>query len=270
MYRTITEPAGVILALALALLAGPASALKLPDGVDLVQIRQDGALRHEQVPRGVPRGYDWALAPRIGAGNRPGEFRAATGWGQVFRADDTKDADAALQLRDLQVLLCAGAQREWQLVQRGTIEGRQFQADYNGDLSRAARLLRQVNGYVTVAIDAGSSFHFWPARGRFDLPPGELCGFVMLVQARLDPAGSASEPGYLVGLGGDYWLDRSAPWDRYRTNRDIAIGRLRVATTDWRWYGMSTATEADLQRLATQGYALSAPLCREAAPAPCR
>lgn len=268
MRRAITERA--IPVLALAVLATSAQALKLPDGVDLVEIRHDGALKHEQVPRGVPRGYDWALAPRIGAGNRPGEFRAATGWGQVFRADDSKDADAAVQLRELQVLLCAGPLKEWQLVQRGTIEGRQFQADYNGDRSRPARLLRQVNGHVTVAIDAGSSFHFWPTSGRFDLPAGELCGFVVLVQARLDPAGSASQPGYLVGLGADYWLDRSAPWDRYRTNRDIAIGRLRLATTEWRWYGLSTADEADLQRLATQGYALSPALCRTSAPAPCR
>lgn len=266
MAHPLRDPAGAAgLALLLVLPPG-AQALQLPADLDLAVVQQDSTLPHEQAPRGVPRGYDWAIGPRLGAGNSPGRFRAATGWGQVFRDDDRRHADAALQLRELQVLLCSGPARQWQLVQRGVIEGRQFRADYSGDQSRPPRLLRQVNGYVTVSIDAGSSFHFWPSQGRFELPEGELCGFVVLVQARLDPAAQDSQPGYLVGLGADYWLDRNARWDHYRTNRDVAIGRLRTVGREWRWYGLSTATDADLQRLRTQGYALSPSLCGGAAP----
>lgn len=249
-----------------ALLAGcgsgaDAGGASLPEEVDLAAIQRDGTLPHERMPRGVPRGFDWARGPRVGAGNTPGAFRAATGWGQAFSSGDA-DGRVMLQLRALQVLVCAGPQRQWQLVQRGPIEGRQFRADFAGNASAAAEHFELQGEVATVAFAAGSAFHFWPAAGRFELPAGPLCGVLVLVQARLDP-NSAPGTGALVGLGADYWLDRGTHWDQYRTNRDIAIGRLRVVTPEWRWVGLSTAGDADLQRLHLQGYDPGA--CRAAA-----
>lgn len=252
----MTRRADVVLALALLLAgcgsgadAGPAA---LPEGLDLAAIQRDGALPHERAPRGVPRGFDWARGPRVGAGNTPGAFRAATGWGQAYSGGDA-DGLVVLQLRDMQVFVCAGTPHRWWLVQRGPIEGRQFRADFAGNTSVAAARFEPRDDATTVAFAAGSAFHFWPAMGRFELPEGPLCGVLVLLQARLDPD-RADGSAVLVGLGADYWRDRHARWDQYRTNRDIAIGRLRLLTPQWRWIGLSTASDDDLERLRTQGY----------------
>lgn len=242
--------------------AGP---LQLPADLDLAQIQQDGRQPHEHPPLGVPRGYDWARGPRVGAGNTPGAFRAATGWGQAFAAEGAAGS-VALQVRAMQVLLCAGPEHAWQLVQRGAVEGRQFRADFAGNAATQAPHFERDAEFATIGFDAGTAFHFWPAQGRFDLPAAPLCGVLVLLQARLDPAAPAGAQA-LIGLGADYWSDRRALWDRYRTNRDIAIGRLRSVTPEWRWYGLSTASDADLERLRTQGYELAADLCRNT---PCR
>ncbi|MBX3606144.1 MAG: hypothetical protein KF788_12750 [Piscinibacter sp.] len=239
-----------------------AGSLSLPSDLDLAQIQQDGRVPHEQAPQGVPRGYDWARGPRVGAGNQPGRFRAATGWGQSFRAEGSRDAaGGTLQVRDLQVLLCVGPERAWQLVQRGPIEGRQFRADFGGDLSRPPPRFEQAGGVASVVFEPGAAFHFWPAQGRFELPAQPLCGVLVLLQARVEADRPGGDAGLLLGLGADYWADRQARWDHFRTNRDIAIGRLRRVTPEWRWYGLSTASDADLQRLSDEGYTLAPALC---------
>jgi hypothetical protein len=58
----------------------------------------------------------------------------------------------------------------------------------------------------------------------------------------------------LIGLGADYWLDEKAQWNHFKTNKDVAVGRLRALTWDWQWYGLSTAPDADLTRLFQEGF----------------
>jgi hypothetical protein len=223
----------------------------------LIEINADSARAHEAVPLGVPRGYDWASRARVGAGNDPGPFTAATGWGQLFWAEGAADG-SLVQVRNFQVLLCHGPQREWRLLQRGDIEGRQFGADFRNNANQPAALFNRQAGVATIAFAPGSSFHFWPRQARASLPDKDLCGVVVLLQARVAaPGDSAAAPApgtYLIGLGADYWADQTAGWDRYKTNKDIAIGRLKLLGPQWEWYGLSTASDADLQRLHQAGY----------------
>jgi hypothetical protein len=70
------------------------------------------------------------------------------------------------------------------------------------------------------------------------------------MEARVDTTSTSSDGGYLLGFGLDYWQSLTAVWNSsYTTNKDAGVGRLKKVTKDWKWFGMSTASDADLQTL---------------------
>ncbi len=227
----------------------------------LLNLNTDLTKRHEGVPVGVPSSYDWYARPRIHAGNSPGGFSALTGWGHVFWRDGANDDGLGVQIRSFITLLCHGHTRKWTLIQRGKIAGAQFKANYAENFATRPLKFENLDGVATVTFKRGTAFHFWPACGRSELPAGPTCGVVALVEARLlVPEASAGKKNkdspYLIGLGADYWKDRSVQWDHYRTNKSVAVGRLRGLAGSWTWYGISTAEDSDLVRLYKLGFGL--------------
>ncbi len=225
----------------------------------LLEINADQTLEHEGTPKGVPKSYDWAKRPRLGAGNHPGNFSAITGWGQVFSIENTAENLGYVQLRNLQTLICHGAARKWVGLQAGDIEGREFRSDFQSNINKPAPLFQREIGVTNISFEAGAAFHFWPLQGRAQLPDKDICGVVVLLQARVENVSNSAKAGqtsggYLLGLGADYWLNKASPWDRYKTNRDVAIGRLKLITSSWSWFGLSTASDNDLRRLFMEGY----------------
>lgn len=209
---------------------------------------------HELRPEGVPNSYDWAQYPRIGAGNSPNGFTAATGWGQAFYSEaSSSDSISVFAIRNFQTLLCVtdGNGMNWSSQQEGPIEGAQFRADFSGNASQAPIVFRITDFQIEVGFNRGSAFHFWPKSGRFDLPSQRICGVLVYYEAK-QISGLANS--ILVGVGGDYWSTKSSVWNNYQTNKDIAIGRLRVLTNQWRWIGMTTASAEALSQLKTQGF----------------
>lgn len=226
----------------------------------LVSTSQDWSQAHQGLPEGVPEEYDWAHKPRLGAGNDPGSFTAFTGWGQVFSVKGGKLPLLSVSIRNMQVLVCHSAQREWVLLQQGKVEGAQFRPDYKGNINVPPAFSRHVAGITSVQFEKGTAYHFWPQQGRVELPPKNLCGILVLLQARTTlPAGQAlsERDGVLLGLGADYWRNKAAPWDNYQSNRDVAIGRLKWLDATWRWFGMSTASIEDLRNLYMSGYTVT-------------
>jgi hypothetical protein len=224
----------------------------------LLELNADWSRPHEGRPMGVPGWFDWALYPRIRAGNRPGKFTAFTGWGQVFWARDTVGNPGPVQIRNFQVFLCHGADRHWVLTQSGGIEGAEFRADFKDNVARAPTSFKVENDISTVTFEAGMTYHFWPSSGRARLPHRPLCGVLVLLEARLLGTaniypGVEQKGGYLIGVGADYWADLTSVWDQYKTNKDVGVGRLKYVGNNWSWYGMSTATDDDLQRLYDSG-----------------
>jgi hypothetical protein len=221
---------------------------------ELTGIAFDGFKPHEIAPLGVPSGYDWAKAPRIGAGNKPNQFTAATGWGQAFYAKGAPaTATSAFIVRNFQTLVCTASTAgiQWSLVQQGSIEGREFRADFAGNASAPARRFVTTGASSEVEFTYGSAFHFWPMAGRFSLPASDVCGFLIYLEAK-QIAGPPQS--VVMGLGADYWTTRTAPWDNYKTNRDIAIGRLKVLNGDWQRIGLTTALGDALKSLKEVGY----------------
>lgn len=221
---------------------------------ELLELNHDFHRRHESSALGVPRSFDWADSPKVEAGNDRGGFTAATGWGHAFWSVGTVGNPGDLQLRNFQTYICHGQKREWIRLQKGRIEGAEFRADYKDNAASKPMKFSRQDGLDAVAFQAGRSFHFWPASGRRELPAGGLCGFVVLLEARAPGmAVGVSSGGYLIGLGADYWVSVTAPWDSYKTNKGVSLGRLKLVSKDWAWFGMSTASDEDLANLHSSG-----------------
>lgn len=216
---------------------------------------------HEGRPAGVPKAYDWHTRPRLKQGNKPGGFRAMTGWGHVFWDDDSGEAAPELSLRNMKVYMCHGELRRWHRVQSGDIYGRQFAADFKDNFSVSAQRHAVTDDVLSVAFERGTAFHFWPAMGRVALPDEPLCGFVVLVQARRtfrDGVGRDSSRGeLLLGMGADYWLDKQSAWDGTGANAGIALGRLKRVSDEWAWHGLSTASDEDVTKLLSEGFTIA-------------
>ncbi len=215
---------------------------------------------HEALAEGVPLGFDWAKTSRLGQGNTvPAGFGALIGWGQVFWQASITSHTQAVEFRAIETYLCSGAAREWSRVQKGSVAGAAFWPDFANNEAVPASVTPLADDQVRVSFPADRAFHFWPRQGRVALSSTQLCGVLVLFQARAVAAdGSAlvsgATPQLLVGAGADYWTTTTADWDNYKTNKDVGIGQLRHLTSAWRWYGLNTAGAADLQRLQQTGF----------------
>lgn len=248
----------------LALCAGaPAVAAEPFVGPTLGQLQQfnaDWQLPHEGKPQGVPASYDWARKGRITSGNRrPPGFSALTGWGQAFWLDRFDGTAPLLQVRQHQTLACLEPDRRWVRLQSGAIAGAAFRPDFANNTAKPPERFTLEGDRAVISFAANEAFHFWPKSGRAELPSDNLCGLLVLLEAKAS-ARNGSEPvasgstGLLIGLGADHWLDRKAGWDNYKTNKDVGVGRLRAVGWSWAWYGLSTATDADLAQLVKAGF----------------
>lgn len=225
----------------------------------LLDINQDMNKLHDARPKGVPTGYDWAKGPRNGAGNNPGLYSATTGWGQIFWVNGAKINSDRIEVRNFKYFICHGSEHNWTLLQQGGIEGKQFRADYVNNSNNTAEFFEEKDGVATIAFDTGSAFHFWPKQGRVTLPSKDVCGVLVLLEARLSPKYGTidnTREAFLIGLGADYWEKLNSKWSNFRTNTDVAIGRLKFVSNGWTWYGMSTASDLELRRLYQNGYEL--------------
>ena len=214
----------------------------------------DWSLLHEAKPYGVPTGYDWAAGPRMGAGNTvPSGFTAFTGWAQIFRTPTSTTVTAPLQMRNFQTLVCYGPNHTWAQIQQGDISGAAFAPDFVGNVNQPATISKS-SDYQNVSFALDSAFHFWPAQGRALLPSTtSICGFVVMMEARINTTDQSLAGDYILGFGIDYWSTLTAAWNQqYTTNKDVGIGRLKKVGLNWAWFGMSTASNADLQSLFNQ------------------
>lgn len=222
----------------------------------LVNFSFDSFLPHEATPEGVPTTYDWATKPRLGAGNNPGGFLVATGWGQVFYAkgNDFKDL-SSVAIRNFQTYVCyeSSGVINWFRQQNEVITGSQFRADYIDNKNEKPISFKTDENYAEIAFKRGTAFHFWPKSGRFELLNQSVCGVLVLLEAK-QTMGAPNT--LLVGLGADYWRTRTAVWDHYKTNKDIAIGRLKMVRPDWQWVGLTTASGDALNALKQSGFSL--------------
>jgi hypothetical protein len=209
---------------------------------------------HEAKPYGVPDSYSWQAQPRIEAGNqRPHGFRAVTAWGQIFRAGGAAPVSHSVSLRNLRmyVVLPSG---KLQLIQTSSsLDGAQFNPDYRGNANTVAKIIRDADEKTTVMTDPFSAFHFWPSSGRVDFEFDTVRGIVVAIEAKIntDEGQSAEKVNHslILSVGADYWLSLDSPWDNYRTNIGVGIGRFRYIGTDWECFTMTTLSKREILAL---------------------
>lgn len=242
----------------------------------LKQFNIDQGLTSESYPQGVPTSYGWGAHPLMQAGNVvPAGFTAITGWAHVFWASGVTSSADYVQMKDFKTLICTitNGVHVWTLLQQGDFAGSQFNADYVDNINSAPPYFVQTagSGVATFGIDSGDKvYHYWYKQGRVTLPSTSICGTLSIQQARTvtKASGGTSAGGtgsYVIGIGGDYWLTTTSAWDYLTTNTGINIGRFKIITGKWVWYGVSTASDTDLYNLYQYGYATT-PEAAAAAP----
>jgi hypothetical protein len=234
------------------------------DSVDYRNIGVPWPTRHEGIPLGVPGGYSWQLQSRLADGNnKPAGYLAYTGWGQAFHEVGRTNlaSNQAMELRQFNTLVCTRVNgvSNWRRVQRGGVFGGAFNPDFRSNIATPPQVSRTPTGDMRVFFSVGRAYHFWSNNARVDVPSAQICGFVVTMEARAVTRAGAPLPegtpsAILIGAGADYWRTRTNPWVNHTTNRLIANGHLRRLTGNWDWYGLSTASTADLNRLRDVGF----------------
>lgn len=214
-------------------------------------IVEDMTLPHEAKLSGLPDSVDWSDRPRVGMGLQPGRFRAFIPWGQVYlERGALPAANTRVQIRGLRAYLLSKRTGKWSLVSSGEIEGAAYREDFADDANKPADVRPEPDGGgVSVRLEKGFNYHFWTKAGRVAITPEDLAGVFVTVQARLvadDPSrpDDRGRARYLLGVGADYWLALDSKWDNWKTNGDVAIGRLKRVTKQWRAYNMAVPLDA--------------------------
>jgi hypothetical protein len=227
-----------------------------PSTTNTVQtIIDDMTLPHEGFPHGVPANYDWARRPRVGMGNNPGNFRAMTAWGQVYEdLAGNLAANSRVHIRDIRAYLLSKKDGEWHALQSSAgTAGAAYVEDFAGDVNKPPDVRQEPDSGMSVTAGGGYNYHFWPTSGRASIDPADIGGIFTTVLARLvlndsTKVDDRSTARYILSMGGDYWLSKTAAWDNFKTNGDIGIGRFKYVRSQWRAFNMSTLTAEELKR----------------------
>jgi hypothetical protein len=217
----------------------------------LQQVRDDMALPHEAIPRGVPEGMDWRSQPRVGYGNTPpAGWSAMITWGQVYAAAGHQaPPNTRVQIKDMRTWYLSKQSGNWINWQRSSeVGGANYNEDFQNDTNQPADIRREAEGYSATVPD-GVNFHFWPQEGRVEVDPDDIEAVWTAIDARLILDDSTRTDDrvnaeLMMSAGADYWLDRAAEWDQWKTNGDIGIGRFRFITPDWQTYSMHTISDS--------------------------
>ena len=204
---------------------------------------------HEGRPSGVPESTGWAIRPRAGMGNDPGDFRAFIAWGQVYNdAEGNPAENVRVEMRGMKAYVFSLEKQAWLLLQEAErVEGAAYVEDFVDDVNKPADVRYNEEGHVAVKLEDGYNYHFWPASGRVLIDPDNIGGIFTTIQARLvvdEPSGpdDRDQARLLLSMGADYWLSLDAEWDQWTTNGDVGIGRFKYVESEWRAFNMTSAS----------------------------
>lgn len=238
-----TLPIAFGLALASAAAAQSPSRV-FPAAVEAGRIFVDDMATPAEV-RPVNIDYGWTRRPRVGSGNIiPEGWSHATMWGQIHEGRPGNPArNVRVQVRDCALWVLSRKTGRWTLLQHSVApEGAAFAEDYRGNANEHAVVRAEPDGSVSVRLERGYNYHFWPSGGRAQVDPEDIAGLASVFFARLivdDPSlpDDRAEAVLVGSAGGDYWRDDGAEWKAdWSNNHDWAIGRFKRLTGDWQLF----------------------------------
>ena len=223
-------------------------------GVDtaaLGKVVGDISLPGEGYPFGIPSSYSFYSGPEVDNPLPPSGISAATAWGVIFEAAEGSPAtNTRVEVRNEQLHLWSKSRQQWVVYQATAApSGSDYYDPDAGPLanrSYAAALRREPDGGVSVKMNHGSWFHFWP--NRVSIPASDVGGLFTTFEARLvkdNPNGpdDAASARYLAAPGADWWANKTAPWP---ANRQALYGRFGYVTSAWRSFSGSTWSAAQI------------------------
>lgn len=221
----------------------------------LDEIIGDMKLPHEGLPHGVPVGFNWQAKPRVGATEPGPGWTAAIAWGQVYEwAGGNHATNTRVQIKDLAMYYLSKKDNKWHLLQSSVrVSGANYVEDFAGDVNKPANIRVEKDGSISTTCGGGYNFHFWPNTGRITIPLNDVAGCFVTVKARLI-VNDAAKPDdrekakYLMSVGGDWWQSLTAPWDNWKTNWDIGIGRFRYIKSEWKSFSMYSVPADTLRK----------------------
>lgn len=209
---------------------------------------------HEAPPFGVPLNFTWQAGPRIGLGNDPGSFRAMLPWGQVLETTPgNTSTNTRIEIRNLKAYYLNKRTNTWQLwIQAAKPSGIETIQDLSINQSKAADIRDEPGGSMSVKMEDGYNFYFFSPL-RATIVPADIAGVFVTVQARLilhDASKTDDRDAalFLLSAAGDYWLDLSAQSNNFNNNGDIAIGKFKRVTKNWRAFNMHTLSADELRK----------------------
>jgi hypothetical protein len=219
----------------------------------LATIKNDMILPHEGQLNGVPPQFDWSQHPRIGWGNNPpSDWFAMIPWGQVYRDTNPITANnARIQIRNLQAWYLNSENTWVQWIFTSDIFGAHYLENYENDYNIPAEIRQEETGGISIKFLEGYNFHFWSSNGRVTINPNNIHGVWVSVQARLilddsQLVDDRNEANFLLGVGGDYWKNLTVDWDNFQSSGDIAIGRMKYLSKEWKSFNMHTLSCAQI------------------------
>ncbi|MBN3845227.1 MULTISPECIES: hypothetical protein [Burkholderiaceae] len=211
----------------------------------IVDAVQQMHMPNEGRPSGVPPSYSWQTQPVVQAGNSPpAGFHAITGWGQIFLVAGAAPVSLNVSLRNFRTYLLSTSGKLQLIQSTNTLDGAQFNPDYQGNINIPADIRLDSGGYTSVMTNPKAAFHFWPTAGKVNFDSSNLAGILVAVEARINPATGQTaaevDNRYVLSVGADYWAGVNSVWDNYRSSAGVAVGRFQFLTTEWQCFTMTT------------------------------
>ncbi len=214
--------------------------------IDVVVSDMQGT--HESAPIGVPPAYTWQAGPRIGLGNNPNTFRAMQPWAQIFEtAPGNTSTNTRIEVQKIKAYYLNNKSNKW-LLWTGAIKPSAVNTsqDLTTKITKPSDVRDISGGGISVGLEKGFNIFLF-APSRVSITPADIGGVFVTVQARLILA-DASKPDdrdaapVMLSAAGDYWLNLTAPGDDFTTHGDIAIGKFKRLSRDWKTFNMHTLT----------------------------
>jgi hypothetical protein len=218
---------------------------------------QDMTYNGEGIPRGLPTNVNWRTKGRVGKWTPPSNAASLVFWGHVYEDQNTNPLwNARVALRYAKTWVRWGS-TWYNLHNTSSFSGGNYREDYGGANDGSASAIfpgdiRWDGSVISVragsksSVGSGYNYHFWDAyHFSYGIGAGNN-GVIARVQFKLIRDWATSETNlssaaYLVGVGADYYT--SSGGNLY----DVAISRLKYATTSWRSVYMHNLSESDIR-----------------------
>jgi hypothetical protein len=221
------------------------------DAAALGKVVGDISLPGEGHPLGVPSSYSFYNHAELDNPLPPPGMAAATAWGVIFEAAEGSPAvNTRVEVRNEQLHLWSKSRGAWVVYQATAAPaGSDFydpDAGAYANRSYAANLRREADGGISVKMDHGTWFHFWP--NRVAIPASDVGGLFTTFEARLikdNPSGpdDTASARYVAAAGADWWANLTAPWP---ANRQVLYGRFGYVTASWRSFNGASWSPAQI------------------------